>query len=172
MVSARTRIVAIPAAVLVLAGCASTGPSTELPAGPPTASVASATPKGSLAQATTGAAASGSASASVLNPPPPPTVSVAWAGRAPLSVCGGDASCTYFTISWANFSAGSHTVTPRFDGQKNWCGTACANDVSRSGSSGDYGSYWAAGYCTSTHYVTADVDGVLSNVVKTKDHGC
>lgn len=108
--------------------------------------------------------------------PPPPSqgVAVSWGARAPSSYCGGDTSCTYVTITWSNFSTGNHTITPYFDGQGNWCGSAgCANSLVRSGSSGSLTGYWAAGYCRQSHVVTATVDGIRSsNSINTIDHGC
>src|SRR4029077_16933233 len=65
------------------------------------------------------------------SPPPSPTVNVSWGARASASICGGDTSCTYVTISWANFGTDNHTITPYFDGQGNWCGNACANSLVR-----------------------------------------
>lgn len=117
-----------------------------------------------------------------VNPPPPPppsggggggaSVSVSWGARASASICGGDTSCTYVTISWSGFGTGNHTITPYFDGQGNWCGSACANSLVRSGASGTLTGYWAAGYCSQSHSVSATVDGVPSNSISTTQHGC
>jgi hypothetical protein len=104
--------------------------------------------------------------------PPPASVTVSWGDPASSSICGGDTSCTYVTISWANFSSGNHTITPYYDGQGNWCGSACSNSLVRAGSSGTLTGYWAAGSCSSNHYVTATVDGVGSNQINTNDHPC
>jgi hypothetical protein len=108
--------------------------------------------------------------------PPPPlessAVTVSWGARAAASICGGDTSCTYVTISWSGFSDGNHTITPYFDGQGNWCGSACANSLLRSGASGTLTGYWAAGYCRQAHGVSATVDGVGSNTISTTQHGC
>ncbi len=115
-------------------------------------------------------------SISIANPPPPPppgtSVSVSWGARAPSNLCGGDTSCTYVSISWSGFGSGNHTITPLFDGQGNWCGTSCSNSLVRSGSSGTLTGYWAAGYCSQSHSVSANVDGVGSNTISTRDHGC
>jgi hypothetical protein len=107
-------------------------------------------------------------------PPPPPggSVSLSWGSRASASICGGDTSCTYLYISWSGFSSGNHTITPYFDGQGNWCGTACANSLVRSGSAGSLTNYWAAGYCAQSHAVMVTVDGVASNTIYTPQHGC
>jgi hypothetical protein len=105
-------------------------------------------------------------------PPPSPTVTMSWGARAAASICGGDTSCTYLSVSWANFGTGNHTITPYFDGQGNWCGSACANSLVRSGASGTLTGYWAAGYCQQSHAVSATVDGVWSNTVYTTQHGC
>jgi len=100
--------------------------------------------------------------------PPPPTVSVSWGARASSSICGGDTSCTFVTISWSNFSGGNHTASAKFDGAA-W-GVA---DKTVSGGSGSISGYWAAGYCAQSHTVTATVDGVGSgNAINTNQHGC
>lgn len=96
-----------------------------------------------------------------------PNVSISWGGKAPSSNCGGDTSCTYLNISWANFSSGNHLITPLFDG-----GAWGASSVTKSGSSGSYnGGYWA-GWCQQSHTVTVVIDGVTSNAINTTQHSC
>jgi hypothetical protein len=98
---------------------------------------------------------------------------VSWGDRAPSSYCGGDTSCTFVVISWSNFGAGDHTVTPYLDGAGDWCaGASCSSSLTRAGSAGTVSGYWAAGWCGQQHTVTATVDGVGSNGVNTVDHGC
>jgi hypothetical protein len=107
-------------------------------------------------------------------PPAQPSVNVSWGSRAPSSYCGGDSSCTFVSINWANFSSGDHTITPYFDGQGDWCaGANCSSSRVAAGSSGSFSGYWAAGYCRQGHSITATVDGVGSgNSINTVDHGC
>jgi hypothetical protein len=125
-----------------------------------------------LVQSTTGVTKSGSGSGTIANPPPPPTVTLSWGGKAPAANCVGDTSCTYVVISWANFSAGNHNITPYLDGAGNWCGVASCNSQVRAGSSGSL-TYWTAGWCTVNHFVTATVDGTPSaNSINTNDHPC
>lgn len=107
------------------------------------------------------------ASATTAGCPPPPTVTVSWGGRAPSSDCRGDTSCTYLNVSWANLSGGNHTLTPYFDGA--YWGYPSATV---SGSSGSYNGHYWAGYCRSSHAVTANVGGTGSNTINTTDHGC
>lgn len=114
-------------------------------------------------------------SAGATTPNPPPTVTLSWAGKAPASICGGDTSCTYFTVTWSNFSNGNHTFTPYFNGSGNWCGSqsSCTNSRTVSGSSGSYGNYYASAYCNQNEYVTASIDSVMSsNTLNTNDHSC
>jgi large repetitive protein len=125
-----------------------------------------------LVQATTGTTLSASGSGTIQNPPPPRTVTVSWGAKANSAYCGGDTSCTYVTISWSNFSTASHGITPHLDGQNGWCDASCSSTLFRSGSSGTLTGYWSAGWCGTSHIVTADVDGVLSNGIDTRSHGC
>lgn len=97
----------------------------------------------------------------------PPQVSISWGGKAPASGCGGDTSCTYLEISWSNFSSGSHTITPHFDGG----GWGYPSQV-RSGTTGNLNNFYFAGYCGSSHSVDVDVDGVMSNTINTTQHSC
>lgn len=117
---------------------------------------------------TAGQNSSTAAASASTAPCPQPNVTVAWGGRAPSSICQGDTSCTYLTISWSNFSSGSHTVTPLFDG-----GYWGYPSHTVSGSSGSFGNFYAAGFCRASHTVTATVDGVgSSNSINTESHGC
>ena len=105
-------------------------------------------------------------------PPPMPSVTVTWGVRAPATLCGGDTSCTYVTISWMDFATGDNTLTAFDDGTEFCAGASCSSSVMRSGSSGTFTGYWAIGYCRQQHVVSATVDGVASNGASTVDHGC
>lgn len=104
-------------------------------------------------------------------PPPAGNVSVSWGAVASTTLCGGDTSCRYWTVSWSNFGPGSHSVTAVFNGGP-YCGTGC-NTRSVSGSSGSL-TYWAAGYCRSHYSVSSTLDTTGSNTIYTNDaaHPC
>jgi hypothetical protein len=104
----------------------------------------------------------------------PPRVTVEWAGKASSSTCGGDTSCSYFTVRWYNMHGGGHSIKPLFDGQGNWCGGSRGDcPASVSGSSGSYGNFWAAGYCNQNRYVKVLFDNTwYSNEINTNDHAC
>ena len=104
-------------------------------------------------------------------PPPQPSVSIAWGSRASSSLCGGDTSCRYWTVTWSNFPSGNHSVAAVFNGSA-YCSGTCS-PRSGSGSSGSL-TYWTAGYCLHHYNVDSTVDNVPSNTIYTNDasHPC
>lgn len=90
-------------------------------------------------------------------PPPPPTVT---ASKGPQHNVGGctSSACAYLTVSWANFSSGSHTVQCWGD----YGGASAFYSYSVSGSSGS-SNVCVFGY--PGYHAWAVVDGVTSNQV-------
>jgi hypothetical protein len=98
-----------------------------------------------------------------------PSVTVSWGGKAPASICGNDASCSYLQISWANFPAGNHTIDANCASP---CGGGTFPQRIGSGTSGSLFNYYAVGYCGHAYQVSATVDGTMSNVILTNQHSC